>query len=156
MALRIALALVLLVGGFAAGLKVENWRNAALREKIALAEEQLRQERLLTNVMIGELAALREEKQRVVYRKIIERVPELVPAGGCELPAGWRVLHDAAAKREDPAPGSLDHAAPVPAQTAARTVAANYEEHHRAADRLEDCQRYIREVVRPEGMTQSE
>lgn len=154
MTAKILIVLFLVLGGFVLGLKVEGWRNAALREKIALAQEQFRQERLLTNVMIGELAALREEKARVVYRKIVERVTELVPAGSCELPAGWRLLHDAAALRADPATGPGDHVATVPAQDAARTVAENYESHHRTADRLEDCQRYIREVVRPEGLTQ--
>jgi len=152
MAVRIVIALLLALAAFLSGVKVENWRNAALREKIQLAEEDLRKERLLTNAMVGELAALREEKQRVVYRKIVERIPELVPAGSCDLPAGWRVLHDAAARREDPPAGPVDHGSPVPAQAAGRTVASNYEEHHRVADRLEDCQRYIREVVRPEGL----
>ena len=85
MTAKILIVLFLVLSGFLLGVKVEGWRNAALREKIALAQERFRQERLLTNVMIGELAALREEKARVVYRKIVERVTELVPAGGCEL-----------------------------------------------------------------------
>ena len=153
MTAKIVIVLFLLLGGFVLGIKVEGWRGAAIRETIAATEAALREERLLTNAMIGELAALREEKQRVVYRKVTERLTELVPVGGCELSAGWRVQHDASAMRQDPAPGPVDHAAPVSAQDAARTVAANYEEHHRVADRLEDCQRYVRDVVRPAGLS---
>lgn len=152
MTAKLVIIIFVLLAGFVAGIKVEAWRNSALREKIAAVSEELRQERLLTNEMIGQMAALREEESRVVYRKIVERVTELVPVSSCDLPAGWRMLHDAAALRTDPAPGPVDHVAPVAAQDAARTVAENYEAHHRTADRLEDCQRYVREVVRPEGM----
>lgn len=150
--LKVGVVLILVLGSFSLGMIVQSWREGALREKIMQTEQTLYKERLLTNSLVSELAALREEKQRVIYRRIVERVPELVPSSDCDLPAGWRVLHDAAALRQDPAPGSVDHAAPVPAQDAARTVAENYEEHNRIADRLEDCQAYIRGVVRPEGL----
>lgn len=154
MTVKIGIILFVLLSGFYLGIKVEGWRGAALRERIMVAEEKLRQERLLTNAMIGELAAVREEKARVVYKRIIERIPQLVPADACHLPSGWRLLHDAAAMRSDSPAGPVDHVATVPAADAARTVAENYEAHHRTADRLEDCQRYIRDVVQPEGMTQ--
>lgn len=45
------------------------------------------------------------ERVRTVHEKgstIIQKVPEYIPAGACDLPPGFRVLHDAAARNEVP------------------------------------------------------
>lgn len=59
-------------------------------------------------------------------REIIRKVPVFVPAGACELPAGFRVFHDAAAEGSVPDAAAIAHGAPVDAQTVAATVADNY------------------------------
>lgn len=57
---------------------------------------------------------------------IIKEVVKYVPADTPDLPGGFRLLHDAAAAGEVPDPAGAADAAPVPAQTVAETVAANY------------------------------
>jgi hypothetical protein len=57
---------------------------------------------------------------------IVKEVPTYVPLDASPLPGGFRVLHDAAAAGVLPDPAAIPYAAPVPAQTAAATVADNY------------------------------
>lgn len=69
------------------------------------------------------------------------------------LDARWRVLHDAAARRELPAAANdADGAAQAPTAAAAlSTVSANYTACHETADQLEALQDWIKEQtqIRP-------
>jgi hypothetical protein len=73
------------------------------------------------------------DRVKVVREKgdtIVQKVPIYVPSDSPLLPAGWRVLHDAAATGElPPTPGSFA-AAPVGPQDAAATVTGNYGRCH--------------------------
>ncbi len=69
------------------------------------------------------------DRVKVIHEEgktITKLVPHYIPAGTCELPGGFRVLHDAAVTGTIPeAPGRVDEA-PVPVETAAITITENY------------------------------
>ena len=70
---------------------------------------------------------------RTIHEKgetIVQRVPIYVPSDSPLLPAGWRVLHDAAATGNLPPPPGSFAAAPVEPRAAAETVAGNYARCH--------------------------
>ncbi len=75
---------------------------------------------------------------------IIKEVPKYVPSDSCALPAGFRVLHDAAANNTVPDPAGRTDAQPVPAQDAATTVATNYQQYYELAAQLKALQDWIR------------
>lgn len=120
------------------------------REEVAEAAAR-EQERLSAR-----LAALRgkvTERVVVEYRdrvkvvrekgeEVIREVERLVPVGSCDLPAGWRVLHDAAVTGSLPRPSLGANGAAVSAQDAALTVIANYTTCHENAERLTALQRW--------------
>lgn len=85
------------------------------------------------------------EKIAVVTETIIKEVPIYVQADAPDLPAGWRLLHDAAARGQVPDPAALAYATPVAAQDAANTVAGNYGACHRTAARLAALQDWVRQ-----------
>jgi hypothetical protein len=75
---------------------------------------------------VGIAFAAEAQKERIVEKKIIERVTEYVPITDPLLSGGFRLLHDAAALGQAlDGTGRID-AAPVAAQDAARTLAENY------------------------------
>ncbi len=84
------------------------------------------------------------EKIAVVTETIIKEVPIYVPSDAPDLPAGWRLLHDAAARGQVPDPAALAHAAPVAADAAAATLTKNYGQCREAAARLIGLQEWIR------------
>lgn len=79
----------------------------------------------------------------VVTETIVKEVPVYVPVDTPPLPAGWRVLHDAAARGQVPSPSAIPDAAPVAAQDAAATVAANYGACRADQARLRGLQEWI-------------
>ncbi|SFB73937.1 hypothetical protein SAMN05216344_102154 [Polaromonas sp. OV174] len=92
------------------------------------------------------IAAKQEAAQvqiRTVTKTIIEKVPVYVKADDCPMPAGFRVLHDAAADGVIPDPAGIPDAAAVPAQDVASTVASNYGACHETAARLVGLQEWI-------------
>jgi hypothetical protein len=114
----------------------------------------------------AEVARLEREAGQVTVRvetRVVERiktlrekshdrlaaVPTLVPAGSCELPGGWRVLHDSAAS-DGPVPAAAGAAvaAGVPAEAAAATVVGNYAACHETAARLTGLQAWVSEQCR--------
>lgn len=82
-----------------------------------------------------------KEKADVVVRE----VPVYVPVGSCDLPGGFRLLHDAAATNSIPEASELPYAAAVPAQDAARTVAANYGTCNEIRVNLEELQGWVQQ-----------
>lgn len=77
---------------------------------------------------------------------IVREVPVFVPADSCDLPGGFRLLHDAAASGGPvPAAAGIADAAPVPAQAATRSVAENYGTCHETAQRLTSLQDWVLE-----------
>jgi hypothetical protein len=88
------------------------------------------------------------ERVRTVTEVITRRVEVYVPSDAPALPAGWRLLHDAAARghEPDPAPAAGTDAAGTSPQDAIRAVIANYGTYHEVAERLTGLQRYVNEV----------
>lgn len=117
------------------------------------------QERLALERQLAELRGKRAEvTERVVVRyrdrvkvvreqgeEVIREVEKLVPIGSCDLPAGWRVLHDSAASGQFPGATERLDASPVAAQDAARTVAENYAACRESVERLIALQSWVRE-----------
>lgn len=84
---------------------------------------------------------------RLKGEEILREVEVFVPNGSCTLPGGFRLLHDAAAGNQPlPDPAAAADAAPVDAQTAARTVASNYQQCHEDAARMTELQDYVYEL----------
>ncbi len=75
---------------------------------------------------------------------IVREVPVFVPAGSCDLPGGFRLLHDAAAAAGPvPEAAGIPDAAPVSAQAATATVAGNYATCHENTARLTSLQDWV-------------
>lgn len=140
----IALAVGLAVG-FSTGWKVHVWREAAETLENQSQAETDRLARQANTIRVERKAIARREKDAEALATILRRIDRDLPKTACVLPPDWRVLHDAAARGEDPPAAGLSDAAPVPAATAAETVARNYSGARRNEDQLADCQRYIRE-----------
>lgn len=84
---------------------------------------------------------------QVVTETIIKEVPVYVPSDAPDLPGGWRLLHDAAARGEVPDPARIPDAAAVAAAAAAETVAANYGACRENAERLSAFQQWARQQL---------
>lgn len=77
---------------------------------------------------------------------LTKEVVRYVPSDSCDLPPGYRVLHDAAARGEPAgAAGNVDAAA-VPAQDAAAVVIDNYTACHANSEQLVALQNWIIET----------
>lgn len=164
----IALALVALLA--LAGWKVHSYGSA--RYKAGQASVQVKWDAANAKAQ-AEIAKLREAASRVTVRtetvyvdrvrtirekgnEIVRNVPVYVPAGSPDLPAGFRVLHDAAAANQSlPASPGITDAAPASAQTVAATVAGNYAIAAENAARLTGLQDWVRQQCQanppPEG-----
>lgn len=115
-------------------------------EKAALAEEALKQERKDQSVAdaVGAKVAAAAVKERVVYKTLIKEIPKYVESD-CDMSAGFRVLHDAAANGTVPDTGSVGaDVAAVPAEDAATTIVENYEACRDNERRLGALQEIIR------------
>lgn len=99
---------------------------------------------VITQVVEREVVKTVKDIQ-VVTETIIQEVPIYVPLDAPDLPAGWRLLHDAAARGQVPDSAALAHAAPASAQDAANTVAANYGACLETAERLKAFQQWATE-----------
>jgi hypothetical protein len=110
-----------------------------LRVKVAQAEVT---ERVVTQY-VDRVRIVREQADAV-----IREVPVYVPAQ-CDpdgrLPAGWRVLHDAAASGGAADPAAIADAQPVAPDAAAATVARNYGTCRETAEQLTALQQWVRE-----------
>lgn len=74
---------------------------------------------------------------------IIKEVSQYVPSDSCLLPAGFRVLHDAAASNAVSDPASVANAPAVAAQDVAATIATNYRQYFELAAQLEALQEWV-------------
>lgn len=82
-----------------------------------------------------------KEKGDVIYKEI----PVYIPADSCNLPPGFRVLHDAAAVGTIPSTAAIPNAEPVPVRTATETVTRNYETCHLIKADLELLRQWVLE-----------
>lgn len=79
---------------------------------------------------------------------IVREVPVYVPVGSPDLPGGFRLLHNGAASGTVPDPAGIPHAAAVPAQVAASTIAENYGTCLENSQRLTSLQEWVREQAK--------
>lgn len=103
------LALAVLVAFFLYG---ENRYAAGQAERQGLwdaataeQEQRIRELQAKVDTASARVEVRTVEQIRAVHEKgetIIRRIPQLIPAGACDLPAGFRVLHDAASRNEVP------------------------------------------------------
>lgn len=119
------------------------WDAAVAAQAVADAKLGTQQaevtERIVTRY-VDRIKVVREKG-----KTIIQEVPRYVSATDCPLAPGFRVFHDAAAAGEVPDPAAVADAAPVPAATAAGTIASNYGTCHETAATLTALQAWVRE-----------
>lgn len=110
------------------------WDASTAQYEDALRKEKERQSKVEIQTVTEYV--YRDREIRVKGDTIIQKVPVYVPVDSPDLPGGWRLLHDAAARNVLPeAPGSVQ-AFPVSAQDAARTVVSNYTSCHAELEKL--------------------
>lgn len=111
------------------------WDAATTKMEQEKRELETKQSEVTVKTVIKYVDRVREV--RVKGDTIIKRVPEYVPSDSCDLPPGFRLLHDAAASGSElpEAAGSIQ-AEPVPAKTAAETVVSNYTECRAELEKL--------------------
>ncbi len=122
----------------------EDWNTERAVQAIAVLRVQVKQvevtERIVTQY-VDRVRIVREQADA-----IIREVPVYVPAQ-CDpdgrLPAGWRVLHDAAASGGAADPAAIAHAQPVAPDAAAETVARNYGTCRETAEQLSALQAWV-------------
>lgn len=120
------------------------WNAERAAQTITVLRVQVKQvevtERIVTQY-VDRVRVVREEADA-----IIREVPVYVPAQ-CDpdgrLPAGWRVLHDAAAVGGAADTATIAHAQPVAPDTAAETVARNYGTCRETAEQLIALQQWV-------------
>lgn len=141
----------------AAALTAFGFLKGVQHEEAAQAARDLQAERATTQ-RANARAALTDKVElryapalthiRTVTKETIRYVPQFVRANDCPLPAGFRVLHDAAAQGRVPDPAGIADAAAVPAADAAETVAQNYGTCLEIAKQLEGLQQWVSEQRR--------
>ncbi len=93
------------------------WDASRLKGKVVAQELQRRASEINTEIRIEY-----RDKVRVVHEQgevLIKEVPRYIPADSCPLPAGFRVLHDAAATGESTSSTRGDHAPTLEAENLA-------------------------------------
>lgn len=104
--------------------KQAEWNASIARGKIIVEGLKNKQAIVTTRVVTQTVERVRNIKEKGDV--IVRQVKVFVPDGSCQLPGGFRLLHDAAATNAIPNSAGAADAEPVPAQTAATTVAENY------------------------------
>lgn len=139
--LGLLLSVLALYGVFAYGKHLGKQElRADLADQVEVVDEK-------REAVAAPIAAKQEAAQvqiRTVTKTIIEKVPTYVKTSDCPMPAGFRVLHDAAAHGEIPDPAAIADAAAVPAQAVAGTVIENYGLYHETSERLRGLQEWVK------------
>lgn len=120
----------------------DKWDASASKQTVQVARIKQRQAEATVRVVTKYIDRVRAEQ--IVGDTIIKEVPKYVPSDSPALPAGFRLLHDAAAGGLPITAAGADAAA-VPAEVAAETIAGNYATCRENAERLEALQEWVRE-----------
>lgn len=124
----------------------QDGRAALLADQVSAAAQVAKaQDRVTERVVVEYRDVVKVVKEK--GEEVIREVEKLVPANGCRLDGGFRVLHDAAADGALPVASAGAHgpAAPVEQIAAAETVAGNYLACHENAVQLKALQGWIEE-----------
>lgn len=118
------------------------WLKDRLVQQAEISRLQAAQALAATEVVTQYVDRIQVVREKA--KTIVKEVPVYVPLDSCDLPGGFRVLHDAAATGSDlPDAASLADAAAAPAQDVAETVAENYSACHEISERLSALQGWI-------------
>lgn len=139
----IALAAALLGFGWMKGAEhvQAKWDAATTEQSLSVARIKQKQAEATVQVVTKYIDRVRVVQ--IAGDTIIKEVPKYVPSDSPALPAGFRLLHDAAAGGY-PIPASGTDAAAVPAEVAAETIAANYTTCRENAEKLTALQEWVR------------
>lgn len=121
--------------------------RAEVRASLQQQANQANAQRAAVATPIAEQHDKAVERIVTVTHTITKEVPVYVPSDSCELPGGFRLLHDAAAHGQLPDPAGIPDAAAVPAQDAAATVADNYGTCREISQRLIDLQAWVKAQI---------
>ncbi len=145
--LRLILALGLAAGGFLAGWRVHDWKDGAAGTRAAVAAVQTVRKQAASAQAVAVRQQAAQDHVRIVTRTITKEIPAYVTLqadAGCAVPAGFRVLHDAAAAGVPPASDAPGVAADAPSgltlAAVADTVTTNYGICRETAQRLKGWQ----------------
>ena len=126
-----------------------DWDAAVVKESLTVARVQVAQAQVTEHVVTQYVDRVRTVRE--AGETIVKEVPVYVPAQ-CDadgrLPAGWRVLHDAAASGQPADPARVADAQPVAPDAAAATVARNYLTCRETAEQLTALQQWVIEQGR--------
>jgi len=125
-----------------------DWDEATHQQQLQVARVQVAQAQVTERVVtqyVDRVLVVREQADAII-REVPVYVAAQCDADG-RLPAGWRVLHDAAASGSPAEPAAVAHAQPVDPQTAARAVAKNYAGCRENIEQLTALQQWVREQV---------
>lgn len=111
--------------------------------RIAIKAEQARADKAEATTEIITRYVYRTRDQAITDQSIIQEIPNHVQADTPALPAGFRMLHDAAATGTAITSPSTADAATVPAQDLAITIAENYAACRTHADQLSALQLWV-------------
>lgn len=111
---------------YRAGKEVVQKEWDASKQRGQAIVDQLKKDATTINTVIDTETAARTEYIYVKGDTIIKQIPVYIPAGTPDLPAGYRVLHDAAATSTVPGRPEDIEAAPVRVEDATKTTVENY------------------------------
>lgn len=117
------------------------WDASIERGRKAVEELKKKQVAVTTSVEIRYLDKVRTIREK--GDEIIKKVPVYIPVGSCDLPGGFRLLHDAAATNTIPDSSQLPDAAPVRVDEATTVIASNYKTCNEVREQLINLQGWI-------------
>ncbi len=127
----------------------DRWDAAAVKQSLTASIVRQKQAEVTERVVTQYVDRVRTVRE--AGETIVKEVPVYVPAQ-CDadgrLPAGWRVLHDAAASGQPADAARAADAQPVAPDAAAATVARNYLTCRETAEQLTALQKWVREQGR--------
>jgi hypothetical protein len=138
----------------ALGFALSTWYYHNKSEKLALriqvmelkSEQQAKELKAARENVTTKVETIYVDRIKTVYKRgaeIIKEVPVYVPSTTPDLPAGFRVLYDAASRGELPDPAAVNDAAPVSAQTVATSVIENFTICRANAEKLLGLQEWV-------------
>lgn len=129
------------------------WDAATVKQSLRVASVEKAQAESTVKIVTQFVDRVRVVKE--TGAALTREVVRYVPSDSCDLPPGYRVLHDSAARGEPADTAGNVDAAAVPAQDAATAVIDNYTACRATAEQLVALQNWIietRQVARHAGV----
>jgi len=121
------------------------WDAATVKQSLRVAIVEKAQAESTVKIVTKFVDRVRVVKE--TGAALTREVVRYVPSDSCDLPPGYRVLHDAAARGEPADAAGNTDAAAVPAQDAAATVIDNYSACRANAEQLVALQNWAKETT---------